>query len=87
MQLQQQTIFDAGMVSVIKLTLVFLLLPFPQSSSHTTSSGGESKDDEKHYSLVPSRIELSKNFSIISMENIPLAVEGSQASDSSAHYP
>lgn len=58
-----------------------------ESTSHTTSSGGESKDDEKHYSLVPSRIELSKNFSIISMENIPLAVEGSQASDSSAHYP
>ena len=63
------------------------LTPFSlQSSPRTHSPGGEGREEEKH-SLVPSRIELSK-FSIISVENIPLVVEGEQEADASAkHYP
>ena len=34
--------------------------------------------------VIPSRIELSKNYSIVSTENIPLAL---QAEEQQQHYP
>jgi 1-phosphatidylinositol-4-phosphate 5-kinase len=57
-----------------------------ECSPRTHSPGGEGREEEKQHSLVPSRIELSK-FSIISMENIPLVVEGEQEADATRHYP
>ncbi|CAI8017431.1 Phosphatidylinositol 4-phosphate 5-kinase type-1 alpha [Geodia barretti] len=57
-----------------------------ESSSRTNSPRGEGREEDRHF-LVPSRIELSKNFSIISIENIPLAIEGEDPSESPPRYP